>query len=84
MAHQVRLATSAERDLKRLERRQALHIAGKLASLSETPRPKQAKKLVARDLYRLRIGNYRAIYRVDDEHRQVIVLWIRHRCEAYR
>lgn len=49
------------------------------------PRPDGCRKLVgSEDTFRIRIGDYRVIYTVDDENRDVVIETIRHRREAYR
>ena len=49
------------------------------------PRPKDCKKIQGEEnLWRIRIGDYRIIYEIDDEKRSVDINNIRHRKEAYR
>jgi mRNA interferase RelE/StbE len=52
--------------------------------LAEDSRPPGAVKLVGRDDYRVRVGDYRVVYAVDDDDRLVIVARIAHRREVYR
>jgi mRNA interferase RelE/StbE len=53
--------------------------------LAMQPRPDGCRKLVgSEDTFRIRIGDYRVIYTVDDENRDVVIETIRHRREAYR
>ncbi len=60
-------------------------IINQIEELSENPRPRQSRKLAGADrLYRLRVGDYRIIYEVDDDASEVIVFYARHRREAYR
>ena len=53
-------------------------------SLAEDPRPQGAIKLAGRNDYRVRVGDYRIVYAVDDEERLVVVARIAHRREVYR
>jgi mRNA interferase RelE/StbE len=53
-------------------------------SLAGDPRPRGAVKLAGRNDYRIRVGDYRVIYAVDDEERLIIVARIAHRREVYR
>lgn len=53
-------------------------------ALAENPRPHGCKKLVGDVLYRIRVGEYRVIYNVDDKAITVIVTKAAHRREAYR
>lgn len=54
-----------------------------LISLKEHPRPTGVKKLRGRDGYRLRVGDYRILYVVNDEEKRVEVFSIAHRREVY-
>ncbi|WP_404980599.1 type II toxin-antitoxin system RelE family toxin [Carboxydichorda subterranea] len=51
---------------------------------ADNPRPPGVRKLTGRDGWRLRVGDYRVIYDVDDESRRVTVLHIGHRRDVYR
>lgn len=53
-------------------------------ALAADPRPRGATKLAGRDDYRIRIGDYRVVYAVDDQERLVLVARIAHRREVYR
>jgi mRNA interferase RelE/StbE len=59
-------------------------IRAAIDSLSTDPRPSGVAKLAGRDDYRIRIGDYRVIYAVDDAERLVIIARIAHRREVYR
>ena len=50
----------------------------------ENPRPQGSKKLSGRDGWRVRIGDYRIVYEIDDVNRVVTVLHIGHRRDVYR
>jgi mRNA interferase RelE/StbE len=52
--------------------------------LAEDPRPFGATKLVGRDDLRIRVGDYRVVYAVDDEAHVVVVARIAHRQDVYR
>jgi mRNA interferase RelE/StbE len=53
-------------------------------ALAAEPRPRGAEKLAGRDGYRIRVGDYRVVYAVDDGDRLVLVARIAHRREVYR
>jgi len=55
-----------------------------LVALGDEPRPHGSKKLKDRDGFRIRIGNYRAIYEIDDTKKTVTVLDVGDRKEIYR
>jgi mRNA interferase RelE/StbE len=59
-------------------------IRKRILSLEENPKPFGSKKLRETDYYRIRAGDYRIIYTVNDENRVVKILSIAHRKEVYR
>lgn len=54
-----------------------------IRDLANTPRPPGCKKLVGRDGWRIRVGDYRVIYEIDDSTRIVTVVHIGHRRDVY-
>ncbi len=52
--------------------------------LSENPRPHGCKKLSGREAWRIRVGNYRIIYEIDNKHLRILIIVIRHRRDVYR
>ena len=53
--------------------------------LAKVPQPKGVKKLTgAEDLYRIRVGNYRVVYQIQDNCLIVLVVRIGHRKDVYR
>jgi mRNA interferase RelE/StbE len=55
-----------------------------LQALSDEPRPPGSRKLRGKEGWRIRVGDYRAIYEIDDEAREVIVVDVGHRRDIYR
>ena len=84
MTHQVRLKASAEKELVRLP--EVIHdaVIEKLLALAENPRPSWVKKLRGRAGYRVRVGDYRIVYLIEDAAQIVRVLSIAHRRDVYR
>jgi mRNA interferase RelE/StbE len=80
----VVLKASAERELQDLPARLHDRMVERLASLSGVPRPRGSKKLHGVEAYRLRIGDYRVLYEVDDRRQRVTVYSIGHRRDVYR
>ncbi len=70
------LASIPQGDRRRLVRR--------IESLAANPRPLSNEKLSGEDKYRVRRGNYRVIYLVNDESGEVIAFKVGHRREVYR
>jgi len=85
MAYRVELKTSAARALASLPRRDQRRIARKIDSLAEEPRPTGARKLSAAEpIYRIRAGDYRILYQIQDDVLLVLVVRIGHRRDVYR
>jgi len=83
-AYRVEVQRSAERDLERLSPRLFERIADRLTRLAADPRPANAEKLVGLEAYRLRVGDHRVVYEVDDRARLIVVTRVRHRRDVYR
>ena len=85
MAYSILLAPPAERHLTSLTDSVQKRIVKRLKSLRENPRPQGVKKLAGEeDLYRIREGNYRIIYTIQDKELIVLVVKIGARKEVYR
>jgi mRNA interferase RelE/StbE len=79
------LARSARKELEHLPSSIADRILSRLESLQENPRPHGAIKLQGeKNLWRMRVGDYRVVYSVDDTNKIVDVSVIRHRRDVYR
>ena len=85
MDYTVLLRPSAERDRRNLPPEIRRRITDALLSLETDPRPPGAAKLTGRsNRWRIRVGDYRLIYVIDDAPLQVLVVRIAHRREVYR
>ena len=84
MKYEVILKRSAEKELDRLEGNVFHRVARRLEELETNPRPMGVKKLSGQDAYRIRAGDYRVLYEIDDSGKMVLVFAVRHRREAYR
>jgi mRNA interferase RelE/StbE len=81
----ITFARSARKQLEVLDRALALRIVGRIESLAVTPRPVGCVKLEGgTGLWRIRVGDYRVIYEIDDDRCRIDVSAVRHRREAYR
>jgi len=81
----VALKTSARKELEGLSAKLIERIVPHLDSLADNPRPQGCKKLKGGDNeWRIRIGNYRVVYIIDDRKAAVEITRIRHRREAYQ
>ena len=78
------LKKSAERELRKIPKADLQRITQQIKELASIPRPSGSEKLAGQDSYRIRQGDYRIVYTVDDEHRQIEIIKIGHRREIYR
>ena len=84
MRYRVILPKSVQKELDRLPDTVANRVLTRLAGLETNTRPADVKKLKGRDAWRIRIGDYRVIYEINDRALQIIVITVAHRREAYR
>ncbi len=82
----VHLECRAEQELRRLPRDALKRVDAMIRRLANNPRPRGVVKLSGRrgSGWRVRIGQYRILYRIDDDARRVEIYRIKHRREAYR
>ena len=86
MSYVVRLERRAERELRQLPRHVLRAVDAKLMALSQNPRPSGTVKLRGREAegWRVRVGEYRILFTIDEGERVVSVYRIRPRGAAYR
>ena len=80
---EVFLLPPAQKDLDGLEVRIFRQIIKKIRALSDEPRPNGCLKLTAEEGYRIRMGDYRILYRIDDGAKRIFIYRIKHRKDAY-
>lgn len=82
--YRLAFARSAQRELEKIPRRDLHRITQRIQSLAADPRPPGCQKIVGADFYRIRQGDYRVFYAVDDGQRLIDIIKIGHRREVYR
>jgi mRNA interferase RelE/StbE len=83
-SYRVALTSSAEKELHRLPTKMVARIMPRLEHPGSAPRPAGCKKLRGGDKeWRIRVGDYRIVYVIDDTARTVDVTRIAHRREVY-
>ena len=83
--HEVYVERTAERDLKALPSQVFRRVVSHINTLSQNPRPPGCHKITgSRSDWRMRIGDYRVIYEIDDKAKIVRVMRVGHRREVYR
>lgn len=83
MAYEVLVSRAAQRDAKRLPPEVKERLGNAVRALADDPRGR-AEKLAAEDACRVRVGDYRIVFRVDDGAREVLVTRVKHRRDVYR
>lgn len=74
----------AQKEIRSLDAGARARVIEELRALAGEPRPPGCRKLVgARDRWRVRVGDYRVIYTVEDLERVVRIVAVRHRSKAY-
>ena len=84
MPYTVKLKRSAEKELDNLPTKIDYKVINILLSLKENPFPRNSKKLRGREGYRIRVGDYRILYLIDEREKDVEVISVAHRREVYR
>ena len=85
MTYHVELAPAAQRQLRKLPPEARRRIQAAIELLADNPRPPAAIMLVNSDgAWRVRVGNYRVVYDIEDAKLRVLVLSAGHRREVYR
>ena len=84
MTYTVELLPSARRELAALPKDVQRRLANRIDGLREVPRPSASRQLQGEDrLYRLRVGEYRVIYSIEDRRLVILVVRVGHRRDVY-
>jgi mRNA interferase RelE/StbE len=83
-SYKLLIKPSAVKELETIPARDRRRLATRIRSLASTPRPPGSEKLTGVELYRIRQGNYRVLYEIQDATRVVLVIKIGHRRDIYR
>ena len=83
MSYQVQILRRAQKELARLSGGDYERVRDAIQALAQDPRPPGCRKLVVGDGWRIRVGNYRVIYEINDGQRLVTVLHVGHRRDVY-
>ena len=85
MKYQIEVAPAAFRVMKKLDRHAQARIQAAIELLADNPRPPGAKKLIGGEgEWRVRTGDYRIVYEIDDGILLVLVIAVGHRRDVYR
>lgn len=78
------LSSKADQQLKKFPLRMHNLFLDKIEKLEDEPFPIDSKKLINRAGWRIRIGDYRILYTVDLKKKEITILSVQHRKDAYR
>ena len=85
MAYRVQFSPSAARQFRKLDPPIRNRITPAIDALVTDPRPPGVEKLAGTDdAYRIRVGDWRVVYAINDEAKQVVITRIGHRGDVYR
>ena len=82
--YKIEFKRSAVKEIKKIPSAELKRILSKVDSLAENPRPIDSVKLSSQEKYRVRCGNYRIVYKIEDQVLVVYVIKIGHRKDVYR
>lgn len=79
---EIKFRSSVEKELKVIPRQDQVRVLRRIRDVADDPRPPQSKKLTGQERYRLRQGNYRILYEIQDQ--QLLIVKVAHRRDVYR
>ncbi|MCD6407431.1 type II toxin-antitoxin system RelE/ParE family toxin [bacterium] len=83
--YKIKFKSSVEKDIRKIPNKYIPQIIKKIKLLSFNPYGKGVTKLVGTEhTFRIRVGNYRIIYQINEDEKQIIVYCIRHRKDDYK
>ncbi len=83
--YHLEITKVAEKQLKKIDKAHQRKISTTILALANNPTPEGCKKLKGyEDIYRIRIGTYRVIYKIENKKVTVVILKLGHRKDIYR
>ena len=84
MSYEVFFLRRDQKALSKIRERDYERLRAAIEELGEEPRPRGSRKLSGREGWRIRVGEYRVLYEIDEGAREVTVLDVGHRRDIYR
>ena len=83
-SYSLEIKRSAAKELAQLPSKDRGRVVARIQALAEDPRPVGAEKLSGQERYRVRQGDYRILYEIEDQILRIVVAKIGHRRDGYR
>ena len=83
MSYSLLIEKSAQKELGKLAKPERAKIIAAIKGLENNPHPVGSKKLIGRKAWRLRVGNYRVIYEINENSLIILVVKVGHRQGVY-
>ena len=84
MLYRIEVSHTSHHQMRRLNEQSQVRVNQAIGSLAENPRPQGAKKLTDRESYRIRVGDYRILYQIDDKAKLIIVCRVAARGDVHK
>lgn len=84
MSYTLFILPRAQKEMSKLSRDTFARLRDAIRALAQEPRPRGCGKLTGRAGWRIRVGDYRVVYEIDDAHQTITILHIGHRRDVYR
>ena len=84
LMYEIKVRGQARKQILRIPPPHFARIQKSVAALAENPRSAGTKKLSGQSGYRVRVGDYRVLYEIDDDANRVTIYRVKHRREVYR
>jgi mRNA interferase RelE/StbE len=84
MIYAVEILRSAQKQLAKIDTQTQERIIDSIRALADNPRPSGCKKLSGRPAWRIRVGDYRVIYEINDRKLVIVVVTLGNRKDVYR
>lgn len=75
---------SVTKDLRNIPKKELLRLLERFQALTEDPRPPGCEKLSGMERYRIRQGDYRVVYEIQDHRLVVLIVKVGHRKDVYK
>ena len=84
-SYTIKWKASAKKELKKIDKKEIPKILKAVASFATDPHPANHKKLLGTDhIYRIRVGNYRIVYSLEENELIIEIVRVKHRKDVYK